>query len=122
MSHSKGLSATPADTPLPSTPEAAGQTVARRVRPGLLKMAMNVLQTAMAVAKAGGSILVSPEVQQERFRICLDCPELWLPEGGRGGARCFACGCFIQLKTAIRAADCPRGKWPPQVPSTGVTP
>lgn len=85
----------------------------RCIKPSLLQMAMNLLETAMKVAKAEGKLLVSQKEQQERFKICLDCAQLWLPEEGKGGARCCECGCFIQWKASIKAADCPLNKWTP---------
>lgn len=90
------------------------QSLARQIhiKPGLLKMALNLLETVREVAKAEGKLLISREEQQERFNICLECDELWLPEEGKGGARCCECGCFIQFKVPIRAADCPLKKWP----------
>jgi hypothetical protein len=83
----------------------------RHIKPSLLEMALNLLETVREVAKAEGKLLISREEQEERFNICLECDELWLPEEGQGGARCCECGCFIQLKAPIRAADCPLKKW-----------
>lgn len=83
----------------------------RHIKPSLLKMALNLLETVEDVARAKGELLISREEQQERFKICLECEELWLPEEGKGGARCCECGCFIQLKVPIKAADCPLKKW-----------
>ncbi|UIE38403.1 hypothetical protein [Leptodesmis sichuanensis] len=89
----------------------------RHIKPNLLQMAMSLLETAMKVAKAEGKLLVSPKEQQERFRICLDCDQIWLPEEGQGGARCCECGCFIQWKASIKVADCPLGKWLSSLPT-----
>jgi len=83
----------------------------RRIKLSVLQMAINLLETVREVAKAEGKLLVSKEEQQERFRICLECDKLWLPEESKGGARCCECGCFIQLKIPVRAADCPLKKW-----------
>lgn len=90
----------------------------RRIKPSLLQMAMNLLETTMKVAKAEGKLLVSPKEQQERFKICLECEQLWLPEEGKGGARCCECGCFIQWKASLKAADCSLKKWPPSLRDT----
>jgi len=50
------------------------------------------------------SKLVSDDTA-ERWAICQACPEL-LPSN-----RCNQCGCFMKLKTKIKAAQCPIGKW-----------
>ncbi len=75
-------------------------------------MALNFLGTVRKVAQAEGRLTVSEQTQFLRFNICLECDNLWLPENGKGGARCCECGCFIQPKTVLRAADCPLSKWP----------
>lgn len=54
----------------------------KHVKPSLLKMALNLLETVRDVAKAEGRPLISREEQQKRFNICLGCDELWLPERG----------------------------------------
>ena len=40
-----------------------------------------------------------------RWTICQTCPEL------TDANRCKQCGCFMKLKTKIKAAKCPIGKW-----------
>jgi hypothetical protein len=49
---------------------------------------------------------VSDEVQQERFDICKGCPELIKTTN-----QCKKCGCFMKLKTTLKEAACPIGKW-----------
>jgi DNA gyrase inhibitor GyrI len=48
--------------------------------------------------------LVSEDVNH-RWAICQTCPEL-TPNN-----RCKQCGCFMKLKTKVKAAKCPIGKW-----------
>jgi len=48
--------------------------------------------------------LVSDQVN-ERWATCQTCPELG------SNNRCKQCGCFMKLKTKIKAAKCPIGKW-----------
>ena len=48
----------------------------------------------------------SNEVANQRFRVCLKCPEL-VPQFNQ----CRQCGCFMKLKTKLEAAKCPLGKW-----------
>jgi hypothetical protein len=45
-------------------------------------------------------------VPQERMAICRRCKHF-----EKKWARCKLCGCFMNFKTAIRAAKCPAGKW-----------
>jgi hypothetical protein len=46
------------------------------------------------------------EMANERFAICLECPELI-----KLSAQCKKCGCFMALKTKLENAKCPIGKW-----------
>jgi len=46
------------------------------------------------------------EVSNDRFDICLQCPELI-----QLSKQCKKCGCFMALKTKIESAKCPIGKW-----------
>lgn len=43
---------------------------------------------------------------EERFNICLSCPELISLT-----TQCKKCGCFMKAKTKLEAAKCPIGKW-----------
>lgn len=49
-------------------------------------------------------IKVSPELYEERLGICKDCD--YLAEG-----MCRACGCFVELRAAIRNNGCSYNKW-----------
>lgn len=44
------------------------------------------------------------ELVDERMAICQTCPFFT-------GKRCRKCGCFMALKTTLRQASCPIGKW-----------
>jgi hypothetical protein len=46
------------------------------------------------------------EVRDERYSMCLECPELISIT-----RTCKKCGCFMSLKTWIKNASCPIGKW-----------
>lgn len=48
----------------------------------------------------------SEEEQKARMDICNACPEL-LPVTHQ----CKKCGCIMPLKTKLKAATCPLGKW-----------
>lgn len=49
---------------------------------------------------------VDEKKAQERFSLCLACPELFQPT-----KQCKKCGCFMAVKTKLEAALCPLGKW-----------
>lgn len=46
------------------------------------------------------------ELQAARMEICKQCPFL-----SKAGNRCKQCGCFMDLKTTLKRAKCPIGKW-----------
>ncbi|NDB61080.1 hypothetical protein EB001_21955 [bacterium] len=48
----------------------------------------------------------SNEIANQRFQLCLKCPEL-IPKVNQ----CKQCGCFMRFKTKLEAAKCPLGKW-----------
>jgi hypothetical protein len=50
--------------------------------------------------------MVTDEEQKSRMDICLGCPELI-----QLTKQCKKCGCIMSLKTKIKAAACPIGKW-----------
>ena len=43
---------------------------------------------------------------QARWETCQACEHFYKPTG-----TCKECGCFMKLKTKLRAASCPVGKW-----------
>lgn len=43
---------------------------------------------------------------EERMDICVTC-EFYRPKSNR----CVKCGCFMALKSTLRQAKCPVGKW-----------
>ena len=49
---------------------------------------------------------VPDEIQKERYDICQACPELI-----KLTSQCKKCGCFMKLKTTLKEAACPIGKW-----------
>lgn len=46
------------------------------------------------------------DVAKSRYSICLACPELI-----QLTKQCKKCGCLMPLKTKLKAATCPLGKW-----------
>lgn len=51
-------------------------------------------------------IRVSPDIQKQRFEICLSCEHLYKTLN-----TCKQCGCFMPAKTWIPGVKCPLGKW-----------
>jgi len=49
---------------------------------------------------------IDREVSEQRFEICKACPELF-----ELTKQCKKCGCFMALKTKMKEASCPIGKW-----------
>lgn len=69
-----------------------------------------------AELKAGASVkptdllnrenYISDEAVSKRMSICLECPRLV-----KLTHQCKECGCFMNLKTKLKTASCPLGKW-----------
>jgi hypothetical protein len=49
---------------------------------------------------------VDRETSEARYEICKLCPELF-----ELTKQCKKCGCFMALKTKMKDASCPIGKW-----------
>lgn len=49
---------------------------------------------------------VSDEIADSRMQLCEQCPELI-----KMTKQCKKCGCFMALKTKLKLASCPMGKW-----------
>jgi len=46
------------------------------------------------------------ETAEQRYAMCLECPSLI-----KTTKQCKECGCFMALKTKLKQATCPLGKW-----------
>lgn len=49
---------------------------------------------------------ISKDVRDQRFAVCKGCDRLFKPT-----RTCRDCGCFMGLKTWLKGATCPLGKW-----------
>ncbi len=49
---------------------------------------------------------VSEDISQQRYSICLQCPEFF-----KVTKQCKKCGCLMTLKTKLKNAECPIQKW-----------
>lgn len=52
------------------------------------------------------NLRVDEKIAEERFAICLECPELT-----KKTHQCRKCGCMMKQKTKLANASCPIGKW-----------
>lgn len=74
-----------------------------------LKKMKLAAETAKDVAKdaiQGNEILATDEEKENRMNVCRGCPYFV-----KGHNRCNQCGCFMKLKTELKSAKCPIGKW-----------
>jgi rRNA maturation endonuclease Nob1 len=46
------------------------------------------------------------EIRNKRYDICKECDSLFKPTN-----TCKECGCFMAMKTWLKEATCPLGKW-----------
>ena len=46
------------------------------------------------------------EMIEDRLAICNECPHL-----NKQFMKCTKCGCFMKLKSTLKQASCPLGKW-----------
>lgn len=58
------------------------------------------------LADEASRFVATPELQKERIAICNSCEFLF--ELTRN---CKACGCFVDAKTRLAPAKCPKAKW-----------
>tara|TARA_R110000822_G_scaffold99416_5_gene224381 strand:+ start:177 stop:404 length:228 start_codon:yes stop_codon:yes gene_type:complete len=49
---------------------------------------------------------VSEEIEEKRYSICGECPELI-----KATKQCKQCGCFMKMKVKLKEATCPLSKW-----------
>lgn len=49
---------------------------------------------------------IAAETAHARLLICTDCDRLFEPT-----FTCKECGCFMKVKTKLKSAKCPLGKW-----------
>lgn len=77
--------------------------------PSLPKMAANaaqaVVRNVQSVA-AGNDLRLSSDEANARLTVCRGCEFF-----DKNQERCGKCGCFMALKTYLKAERCPVGKW-----------
>jgi hypothetical protein len=55
---------------------------------------------------SGGQLKLNEEEKNKRFDICKNCN--WFDPKTE---KCFQCGCYLKIKTYLKAESCPIGKW-----------
>jgi len=77
--------------------------------PSLKEMAFGLTEAIkenITNAVMNGVLLASEEEKEKRFETCLNCEFLMHKQ-----SRCLKCGCYMNLKTRLKASKCPIGKW-----------
>ena len=65
----------------------------------------SIVRTVKSVA-AGNSLNVTDEEKAKRLAICKGCEFF-----DTSSDRCSKCGCYLAVKTYLKAEKCPIGKW-----------
>lgn len=77
--------------------------------PNMPKMFNNIKNSIVNNAKSvaqGNPLKISDEEAKNRLNICKTCPFF-----NSLNERCTKCGCYMSVKTYLRAEKCPVGKW-----------
>jgi hypothetical protein len=72
--------------------------IAKNVGSSLVKNTISVVQ--------GNDLKISSEEAQKRLDICKTCEFF-----DKNSQRCSKCGCYLSVKTYLKAEHCPIGKW-----------
>jgi uncharacterized paraquat-inducible protein A len=89
--------------------ENAKNNINNQAMPSPMQIAKNLAKTAVATVKsvaAGNPVNAPQDVIDNRKNICNSCTFF-----NKNQDRCTKCGCNMALKTYIKAASCPVGKW-----------
>ncbi len=83
----------------------------QRALPSVKALAVNAARSMVrnvAAMASGNRLNALSEVAKERLNICAGCEFFRASD-----ERCShpKCGCFLKLKTWLRAEKCPEGKW-----------
>lgn len=79
--------------------------------PSMTQMAKNIAGSIAKTAKSaitGQGIRISSEEAKRRLDICNNGP---CPFFRQSDQRCSKCGCYMAVKTYLKAERCPIGKW-----------
>lgn len=95
--------------PPPPEPVVVEQPSEELSLPSMTQMAKNVLGSlgkTIKAAASGQGVKVTQETAEARLAICRTCPFFRHTD-----ERCSKCGCYMAVKTYLRAEKCPVGKW-----------
>lgn len=85
------------------------QNSTKKPVPSLGAMAKNVGQSVVRNFKsvaAGNNLKISDQEAAKRLEICKGCQFF-----NTAQSRCNKCGCFMAIKTYLKAEKCPIGRW-----------
>lgn len=77
--------------------------------PSVGSMAKNVVQSVVQNVQsvaAGNTLRITDQEANDRLNICKTCDFF-----NANQTRCNKCGCFMAIKTYLKAEKCPLGKW-----------
>lgn len=77
--------------------------------PSIPRMISNMAESVVRNAKsvvAGNSLTTNSEQANSRLSICQKCEFF-----DKNQQRCQKCGCFMAVKTYLKAEKCPIGRW-----------
>jgi len=89
--------------------EFSGQKISKHSPPPFTQMVQNVGESIVRNIKSvatGNPLNVSDEEKNRRLSICNSC-EFYIKDQ----ERCSKCGCYMAVKTYLKAENCPVGKW-----------
>jgi hypothetical protein len=89
--------------------ELSGQSIQKQTLPPFKQMVQNVGQSVVRNVQSvvdGNPLNVSDDEKNRRLSICNSC-EFYIKEQ----ERCSKCGCYMAVKTYLKAESCPVGKW-----------
>lgn len=81
----------------------------RNPMPSLPKMVKNATGSVIKNVKSvihGNNLNVSEDEKEKRLNICRACPYFEKTQ-----ERCSQCGCFLSVKTYLKAERCPLSRW-----------
>jgi len=65
----------------------------------------SVIRNVVSVSK-GNNLNINENDANKRLSICNQCPFF-----EKNSQRCSKCGCYLKVKTYLKAERCPIGKW-----------
>lgn len=71
-----------------------------------MKYAAETLKDVSKDVLNGEEVKASDEEQNKRLEVCSGCPHFI-----KDDKRCNECGCFMKIKSHLKSAKCPLGKW-----------